>query len=636
MSTSSAKIAHARHGQRAQASRWLALLSLAALLLRSAPALGLADPWPRRVALAPSQPVSASPLADEDQLLGPDGAAQLWQVVVEPAAPTSTQAPLILVHGIKDDPASLHDLIDRYAKDPQTALFVLAYDDFHRLTSKNARDFAAELRQLAQHYALARLSIVAHSLGGIVTWAALSEFDSAPLAFSQVRFAAIDSPWHGFDGPSDWYVGIWKAMMSKVLPAGIVDVRTGSDLLNGSEEHKGIYSKGLPNNVDFFPWFAAQGDEALDYSEKAMGQLPRLYADFWSTQRVPRMRADQWHLFRILHSAKNYEAFAAEAAARQRTEGPQPELALQLMTKYFPRLAGNHTTVLETIGKGNVDLFELRTPPPLQQPGPGVAQSGAHPAAVHGLVTTEPSALGERIAAAGRILQTAADPAARFRAVQDLSRLAPTTAGDQPGLPAVVLRACADPEPAVRAVGLSYLASATTSPVFFENLANTDLDGLLNATRRDRDPATRALGCGVVAALAGRASQGRRQTLQRVCEPLLADAVPLVRAMAAAAVVPQPTPESLTALRKMLNDRAAAVWTVRGPRGVDGKPVQLPLRALADQPNTVAYAAALALMQASNPVGHRGGFYCEVAQPGGANRAARQCIHRARRWLAGR
>jgi pimeloyl-ACP methyl ester carboxylesterase len=168
-----------------------------------------------------------------------------------------TRPPVLLVHGIRGKPADLQSIVDSL-KNSQYQLYVLAYNDFKRKVSANGKDLAILLKEFK---ARKKLTIVAHSMGGIVVRKALGDLSESDdiQEFESIRFISIDSPWHGFDGPEDGSMKMKVA--SPFLPDGLEDMRARSKFL------RNLYVNKLPTNIEVNLLFASEGDEAFGPSE---------------------------------------------------------------------------------------------------------------------------------------------------------------------------------------------------------------------------------------------------------------------------------------------------------------------------------------------------------------------------------
>lgn len=286
--------------------------------------------------------------------------------------------PLILVHGIRGDPGpEFQALVDRLRGSPRHQLYVLAYDDFHRRTELNGVDFARELSTLRErHLGPDRdVTIVGHSLGGIVTRRALNELAAGPdrglERFGDVRFVAVDTPWHGYSGPSDRGVeGFFMSFARPFMPDGLEDMRAASNLFRGDPdgrtvpERAGLYGVELPRNVTVDLLFAEQGDQVQDFTEADLTalapQLVRHYRDAVPVEGDRRLL----NFWRALGSSRTHAAFEDEMRAAARDGRLDEDCVRAALLRHYPRFAGDHSGVLDAApagGAGRASLVDYLT-----------------------------------------------------------------------------------------------------------------------------------------------------------------------------------------------------------------------------------------------------------------------------------
>lgn len=199
---------------------------------------------------------------DEDKYLGKGKAARLLAI----ESYDKDKEPLILVHGIRGNPVDLQKVVDRF-KDSNFQLMVLAYADFKKRTSVNGTMFAEELRRLDAP----KLTIVAHSMGGLVSRKALADLSESG-DNKDVTFFSVDTPWHGFDGPSD--DNFRYRIAELFIPAGLEDMRSRSDFF------KDINSSRLSTSIKVHLSFAEEGTEAFGPTETDQFIIPEMKENF--------------------------------------------------------------------------------------------------------------------------------------------------------------------------------------------------------------------------------------------------------------------------------------------------------------------------------------------------------------------
>ena len=290
---------------------------------------------------------------DEPQLLGKDGAGTLRPVVKKQQDYAGDRVPLVLVHGINGQPGDLQRVAEGLDSE-RVQLYVWCYDDFHRNTSTNGRELADELQRLLRHTGARELELVAHSMGGLVTRVALNVLEERGVLnqMDAVTFVAIDSPWHGFGGPSDEGVQrLFFAFSKPFLPDGLEDMRAGSAMFRGQSDgvdeaaRKGIYGIKLPSSVRVQLAFAAQGDAVMDVEESGLVDL--LWVAYRAGQAPVLTKAQENQLFALRQGA----AFA-ELEQQWQAQGPSlsREGVSDGIRTLYPSFPGDHTGVLSDPG----------------------------------------------------------------------------------------------------------------------------------------------------------------------------------------------------------------------------------------------------------------------------------------------
>lgn len=290
---------------------------------------------------------------DEDTLLLAGGRAALYAVGGGPDDHHEDREPLVFVHGINGEPANLQSLVDRFWSSRRYQIYVLAFNDFNRRTYLNGEDFAEDLRALAAHVGRAApVTIVAHSLGGIVTRWAMNRLSAAAPPqgldrFGTIRVFGVDNPWHGYDGPED---GPLMDVARVFMPDGLEDMRALSGIFLGDHTsadpvlRDGLSRAVLGASVQIHPSFAEAGDTVLDYTEGVNAELPQRIATAYLNGNPVQGEAKQLNFWEALRSAAPFAAFDAELRAMG---GRLDAVAVQgALLRHYPRFPGDHTSVL--------------------------------------------------------------------------------------------------------------------------------------------------------------------------------------------------------------------------------------------------------------------------------------------------
>lgn len=287
----------------------------------------------QRIDPGASLPLTGLAEVREDPLLAPGRRPVILAVRDGADALHPEREPLLVLHGIKADFGDVAPMIERLVGQGRFQVHVLAYADVRRRTSQNGQDLA-EL--LVQRFAGRRLTLVAHSLGGIVARAALNELaaDGRLAQFPRVRLVGVDVPWHGYKGPPD---GLRMALVRPFMPDGYEDMRARSPMFQY------LYARELPANVAVLLVVARSGDQALDYRE-----LPGVPAEL--ARRLREEPPDPKLDIQVRHAAD--AIWQSEVGRRLRRERPQTtdEVTTDQVTAALERgllrLPGDHSSVL--------------------------------------------------------------------------------------------------------------------------------------------------------------------------------------------------------------------------------------------------------------------------------------------------
>jgi len=197
---------------------------------------------------------------------------------VEPYDPE--RVPVLFVHGIADGPATFTDAIAALDRERQQAWFFHYPSGFR--VGKVADGLAAALRRLRREHGFERLSIVAHSMGGLVARDAIQQLASGEPRVRVDRFVTVSTPWSGHAAATigvDFLrhpVPAWRdlvpgsAFLQRVVGAPLPEGTT-HDLVFGFCTQGGV---GMPNDNDGVVGVESQLAPAVQRSARSVFGLP--------------------------------------------------------------------------------------------------------------------------------------------------------------------------------------------------------------------------------------------------------------------------------------------------------------------------------------------------------------------------
>lgn len=293
----------------------------------------------------------------EESLLGPERRPRLYAIRSRDGAYHPEREPMLFVHGFAGHPGDFRHLVRAFLGD-ERQLYVLAFDDVGRALSANGSGLASEVRKLlrARPGSPRRISIVAHSAGGILGRHALNLLShGADLAHvERIDFFAIDTPWHGYFGPSDQSAlgRLRIAIARPFLPSGILDLRAESALFQGAPGSSdavgrvGLLRYPLPPQVRVHLLFAEEGTDVEDYTEGQLLALGGKIAAYYHRHTPVRGDSRLQNFWLALIGSHSYFPFQEELR-RAADSGPLTAAQVaEALHRHFPRCLGDHTTIL--------------------------------------------------------------------------------------------------------------------------------------------------------------------------------------------------------------------------------------------------------------------------------------------------
>ncbi len=300
---------------------------------------------------------------DNDRLQLPGHRTALYALGKDAGDYHPEREPLVLVHGFRGEPVTFGPLLARLAASDRYQVYVVVFDDYRRRTTLNAEDFAEQLRQLRS--SLGRptdLTIVAHSMGGLLARRTLNELTVGPGggidSFGNIRFFAVDTPWHGYKGVSDrGLLGfVFKGPRWLVVPRGFEDLIASSKMFQGDPhaknpaERAGLYDVTLPPNVTTEITFAKESKIVLDYNEKywLIGDLEpldeKLVALYAQGTPVTGSRAVE-NFWKALQQSDAFGSLDADLHALASNGTLDLASVHAALEKHYPEFAGTHRQV---------------------------------------------------------------------------------------------------------------------------------------------------------------------------------------------------------------------------------------------------------------------------------------------------
>lgn len=286
----------------------------------------------------------------ERRLLGPHYEGRLVPVETDNQSEALAEAePMILVHGMSGSAQNFVNLLPAVPKISQYQLFYFAYDDLHRSLKRSALELARGIRKLRSP----RVTILAHSMGGLVTREAMNLLAKSSQAeyLPEIHVIAIDSPWHGGSASNcDIKGSRIDNFVELFLPAAVVDMRSCSDFF------KGLYATPLPEKFSTTLFFAEEGDQAFDYTEGPLSHLPQKIADHYNTGKDITGTLGEINFWKALKSSSQYTYFEVSLMTLSKDHRLTAAAVKKELETFFPRVPGDHSTVLAPHPKRAMDL----------------------------------------------------------------------------------------------------------------------------------------------------------------------------------------------------------------------------------------------------------------------------------------
>lgn len=277
----------------------------------------------------------------ERKLLGPHYEGQLIPIEIDLPNEQTNLSPLIFVHGRSGSAKHFLSIIPAVQKFSQHRLFYFAYDDIYRSLKRSSLEMAQSLLLLKTP----RITLVAHSVGALIVRDSLNILrDNYPHELlPEIHVIAIDAPWHGANdsGPT-WF-----------MPPAIADIQYNSIFL------KCLYEKPLLDKFAMTLFFAEGGDQTWDYTEGPLKNLPQKISDYFNFGIKLKGSLMELNFWNALQSSSQYSYFEVSLHQLLIAQNKQPLTTAQILQElliYFPRLPGDHLSVLSPQPGPKMDL----------------------------------------------------------------------------------------------------------------------------------------------------------------------------------------------------------------------------------------------------------------------------------------
>lgn len=254
--------------------------------------------------------------------------------------------PVLLVHGFGDSPQSMVQLAERLHVAGRQVL-VYVYDDRGATVRDSGAALAAELRRIgAEHYPGGELRVVGHSMGGLVTRAAVARLEDDREGFARFNVRSIDSPWMGYaDQAPNWIARLARGVMNLFGLRSLGDLLAGSDLF---AEHERRLDPRRYQAQHIMAAHAANFD-VRSVPELTAAERTAL-ARFFDDGALPPGRWERAARYTALALREDtrYEALVAGYRTRRKSDPSESpaDTVSAVFERVMPRFAGGHTEAL--------------------------------------------------------------------------------------------------------------------------------------------------------------------------------------------------------------------------------------------------------------------------------------------------
>jgi pimeloyl-ACP methyl ester carboxylesterase len=300
---------------------------------------------------SPGQAQEITPFTpkDERKLLGPRYEGRLIPLAPMNQVSEAEAEPLIFIHGRSGSIKNFTQLLLNTPKFTDYQLYYFAYDDLHRSLKRSAGDLALNLLKLKA----SRITIIAHSMGGLIAREALNTLSRAGHKehLPEIRVISVDSPWQGGSSMNCKHKGAnLDQMVEYFMPAALTDMRSCSDFFQQ------LYKVSWPEQFSMELYFAQQGTQALDHSEAPLNRLPEKIAKLFTDSTPMKGSLYEMNFWNAISTSSQYPAFVNELSALHEHQKITAKDVSRLLEKHYPRFPGDHASVLKVHPQAELDL----------------------------------------------------------------------------------------------------------------------------------------------------------------------------------------------------------------------------------------------------------------------------------------
>ena len=169
----------------------------------------------------------------------------------------------------------------------------------------------------------------------------------------EIHVIAVDTPWHGEEADAlEAKTKTLDSLVEYFLPAAVADMRSNSEFFQN------LYNPRLPENFSITLFFAEQGNQAWDYTEEPLLAIPQKIADYINEGKTVSGNLAELYFWEALKTSSQYSYFEVSLRSFQKVAPVTAAQVLEELRIYFPRLPGDHLTVLAPQSGDKKDLSQ--------------------------------------------------------------------------------------------------------------------------------------------------------------------------------------------------------------------------------------------------------------------------------------